>query len=251
MECFELIKVIDTMRLNKFMASAGVASRRKCDEIIEEGRVRVNAQIVKKLGIQVNPDKDLVSVDNKPVRLKNDCVYIMINKPTGVVTTVRDPYGRCTVLDILPKTPKRIYPIGRLDYNTSGLLLLTNDGDTAQKIIHPSFELNKVYLVTVRHKLNEQQISKLCKGVDIGGFVTSPAKVVYKSTQKGDYIYEVVIHEGKNRQIRRMFSAVGSNVVGLQRIAIGKLKLGSLPVGAFRELTQEEVNYILKLGEKD
>lgn len=238
------------MRLNKFMASAGVASRRKCDEIIEAGRVRVNAQVVKKLGVIIDPDRDLVTVDNKPIRLKNDFVYMMINKPTGVVTTVRDPYGRCTVIDLLPKSKKRIYPIGRLDYNSSGLLLLTNDGDTAQKVIHPSFNLDKVYLVTVKHKLNEHQISTLKKGVNIGDFFTSPAKVASKGAVDGDFVYEVIIHEGKNRQIRRMFAAVGSNVIGLKRVAIGKIKLGNLAVGECRNLTEEEVDYILKLGEK-
>ncbi len=236
------------MRLNKFMASAGVASRRHCDEIIETGRVRVNGQVVKKLGVQVDPEKDIVSVDNTPVRLKNNFVYIMLNKPTGVVTTVHDPLGRRTVLNILPKTKVRIFPIGRLDYNTSGLLLLTNDGDTAQRVIHPSFALDKVYLVTVNHKLNEHQITRLRNGVDIGDFVTSPAKVVQKVEGRGEYVYEVTIHEGKNRQIRRMFDAIGSNVIGLKRVAIGKLSLGNLPIGKSRELTKTEVEYILKLG---
>lgn len=238
------------MRLNKFMAAAGVASRRKCDEIIQSGRVRVNAQVVKKLGVTIDPDRDLVTIDNKPVRLKKDFVYIMINKPTGVVTTVRDPFGRCTVLDLLPQGKRRIYPIGRLDYNSSGLLLLTNDGDTAQKIIHPSYKLDKVYLVTVKHKLTEAQIETLRKGVDIGDCVTSPAKVAALGAQKGDFVYKVVIHEGKNRQIRRMLAAVGSNVIGLQRVAIGQLKLGNLKVGEYRNLTEAEVNYILGLGAK-
>lgn len=128
------------MRLNKFMATAGVDSRRKCDDIIQSGRVRVNAIVVRKLGTTIDPDRDLVSVDNHPVRLRGDFVYLMLNKPTGVVTTVRDPYGRPTVLKFLPKTKKRIWPVGRLDYNSSGLLLMTNDGDTAQRLIHPSFE---------------------------------------------------------------------------------------------------------------
>ncbi len=238
------------MRLNKFMSAAGVASRRKCDEIIESGRVRVNAQVVKKLGVQVDPEKDLVSVDNKPIRLRNDFVYIMLNKPTGVVTTVSDQFGRETVLDILPKTKQRIFPIGRLDYNTSGLLLFTNDGEIAQRVIHPRFAIDKVYLVTVAHRLNEQQITLLTNGVDIGGFVTSPAKVICKRSKNGGFVYEITIHEGKNRQIRKMFTAVGSGVIRLHRIAIGKIKLGALQVGCYRNLTQEEINYLLKLGDK-
>ena len=232
------------------MATAGVASRRKCDEIIAAGRVRVNAKVIKKLGTLVDPQKDLVSVDNKPIRLKNDFVYLMLNKPTGVVTTVRDPYGRPTVLKFVQNQKKRIWPVGRLDYNSSGLLLLTNDGDTAQKLIHPSFALDKVYMVSVQRKLNEAQIDALRRGVDIGGFVTSPAKVNFVHSANGCYVYRIIIHEGKNRQIRRMLDAVGSNVCALSRVAIGELQLGNLEPGKCRALTEDEVNYILSLGEK-
>lgn len=232
------------------MATAGVASRRHCDEIITQGRVRVNAKVVKKLGTIIDPNRDLVTVDDKPIRIKDNFVYLMLNKPTGVVTTVRDPYGRPTVLKFIKNQKARIWPVGRLDYNSSGLLLLTNDGDTAQKLIHPSFELDKVYMVTAEHKLNEAQLSALRKGVDIGGFVTSPAKVSLVDGKSRSCVYEVVIHEGKNRQIRRMFDAVGANVVALCRVAIGKIKLGDLPEGKCRNLTQDEVNYILKLGDK-
>ncbi len=239
------------MRLNKFMATAGVASRRKCDDIIASGRVRVNAKVVKKLGTVIDPQRDLVTVDNKPIRVKGDFIYIMLNKPTGVVTTVKDPYGRPTVIKFVEKlsNKKRVYPVGRLDYNSSGLLLFTNDGDTAQKLIHPSFALDKVYMVTTPVKLNEGQISALRKGVDIGGFVTSPAKVEYVREDRGMSVYKIIIHEGKNRQIRRMIEAVGSKVVALSRVAIGKITLGNLEVGKSRFLTEDEVSYILKLGE--
>ena len=232
------------MRLNKFMALAGIASRRNCDEIIKQGRVRVNARLVKKLGTQIDPNKDLVSVDNKPIRIKNEFVYYMLNKPLGVVTTVKDPLGRRTVLDCVPKTKKRIYPIGRLDYHTTGLILLTNDGNLAQKLIHPSFEFDKVYLATINGSLTDKQVQMLRDGVDIGECVTRPAVVEIEKQQIGQTTYKIIIHEGKNRQIRRMFEAVGSKVIQLKRIAIGEIKLGDLPIGHFRDLTDEEINYI-------
>ena len=232
------------MRLNKFMALAGIASRRNCDEIIKQGRVRVNARLVKKLGTQIDPNKDLVSVDNKPIRIKNEFVYYMLNKPLGVVTTVKDPLGRRTVLDCVPKTKKRIYPIGRLDYHTTGLILLTNDGNLAQKLIHPSFEFDKVYLATINGSLTDKQVQMLRDGVDIGDCVTRPAVVEIEKQQIGQTTYKIIIHEGKNRQIRRMFEAVGSKVIQLKRIAIGEIKLGDLPIGHFRDLTDEEINYI-------
>lgn len=235
------------MRLNKFMALAGVDSRRKCDEIIAKGRVRVNARVVKKMGTQVDVNKDLVTLDNKPIRIKGEYVYIMLNKPTGTVTTVKDPQGRRTVMDCLPKTKKRIYPVGRLDYNTSGLLLFTNDGDTAQKLIHPSFELEKTYLATIDGELTKAQVEALRNGVDIGGFVTSNAKVDLLHTKHGQSTYKVIIHEGKNRQIRRMFEAVDSKVVVLKRVQFGNLTLGDLPVGHSRDLTEDEIKYITSL----
>ena len=238
------------MRLNKFLATAGVDSRRKCDEIIVSGRVRVNAKVVKKLATQVDPERDIVSLDNKPIRLKNDFVYYMLNKPTGVVTTVKDQFGRPTVMSFFKNIKKRVYPVGRLDYNSSGLLLLTNDGDTAQRLLHPSFDMDKVYMVTIRQKLSNEQVSLLCKGVNIGDFVTSPAKVDFVKNTKDSFVYQVTIHEGKNRQVRRMFDAVGSRVYGLKRVAMGELLLGDLPEGKYRELTQKEVKYILSLGEK-
>ncbi len=235
------------MRLNKFMAMSGVDSRRKCDEIIASGRVRVNARVVKKLGTQVNPNRDIVTVDNKPIRIKGGFVYLMLNKPLGTVTTLRDPQHRRTVMDCLPRLNQRVYPVGRLDYNTSGLLLFTNDGDTAQKLIHPSFEIDKKYLVTISGALSDREISTLCSGVDIGGFVTSPATVTLHSTAHGQVTYEVVIHEGKNRQIRKMFDSINRPVIALKRIEFGKLFLGDLPVGHTRALTKDEIKYITSL----
>jgi len=235
------------MRLNKFMASAGVASRRKCDEIILAGRVKINARVSKKLGVQVDPSNDIVTVDDRPIRIRGPFVYLMMNKPTGVVTTVSDPQGRDTVMDYLPKTDKRIFPIGRLDYNTSGLLLMTNDGDISQKLMHPSFELSKVYEATVEDELSNEAVSKLRNGVDIGGFVTSPAGVKLLKKSKNEVTYMITIHEGKNRQVRRMFEVVDSKVIKLRRVALGALKLGDLAEGECRTLTEEEMEYLQSL----
>ncbi len=235
------------MRLNKFMALSGVDSRRKCDEIILSGRVRVNARVVKKLGTQVDEERDLVTLDNKPIRLKGEYVYLMLNKPVGTVTTVIDPQHRRTVMDCLPKLDKRVYPVGRLDYNTSGLLLFTNDGDTAQKLIHPKYEFEKTYLATINGTLSNESIEKLRNGVDIGDFVTSPARVILVNSAHNQSTFEITIHEGKNRQVRRMFESVGSEVQVLKRIAYGKLQLGDLPVGKTRTLTEDEIKYITSL----
>ncbi len=235
------------MRLNKYMASCGVASRRACDEIILEGRVRVNAVVVKKLGAQVDENKDIVAVDGKAIRIKGPFKYFMLNKPKGYITTVSDPQGRKTVMELLPDMEARLFPIGRLDYNTSGLLLFSNDGDLAQKLTHPSFEFGKTYIAVVEGDVNEPELEKLRKGIDIGGFVTSNAQASVLKKFDGLSEVKLTIHEGKNRQVRRMFEALNMKVKSLKRIAIGKLSLGSLPEGECRELTEEEVKYLKEM----
>lgn len=232
------------MRLNKFMASCGVASRRKCDEIILEGRVKINAKVVRKLGVQVDPAKDLVTIDDGAIRIKGEYEYYLLNKPTGYVTTVSDPQGRRTVMDLIPESSKRLYPIGRLDYNTSGLLLVTNDGELTQKLTHPSFELGKTYVAKVEGEIKSADVEKLKKGVDIGGFVTSPATVNVISANKQESKIKITIHEGKNRQVRKMFKAVGKRVTELERIAIGKISLSGLKSGECRSLTEKEIKYL-------
>jgi len=232
------------MRLNKFMATCGVASRRACDDIIESGRVRINAVVVKKMGIQVDPSSDIVAVDGKAIRMKGYFDYIMLYKPTGYITTASDPQGRRTVLDLLPKTDKRLFPIGRLDYNTSGLLLLTNDGDLAQKLTHPSFEFGKTYVAIVEGDINEPELVKLRTGVDIGGFITSNAQAIVLKKYDSQSEVQLTIHEGKNRQVRRMFEALNMKVKSLKRIAVGKLNLDGLKEGQHRTLTEKEVKYL-------
>ncbi len=235
------------MRLNKFMSSCGVASRRRCDEIISEGRVRVNAVVVKKMGIKINPETDIVAVDGRPIRLKGDLVYYMMNKPVGYITSVKDPQGRKTVMELLPAINKRVYPVGRLDYNTSGLLLFTNDGEITQKLMHPSFEFGKTYMVVIKGDITEQELQKLRDGVDIGDFVTSKAEVKKISNLNNQSSIQITIHEGKNRQVRRMFKAINKSIVELSRIALGKLTLKGLKVGEVRELSEEEINYLNSL----
>lgn len=228
------------MRINKFIASSGVASRRKADELIAQGKVKVNNQVLRELGYDVK-EGDKVSVDGKLIAISEKKVYIVLNKPTGYVTTVNDQQGRPTVMDLITDIEERIFPVGRLDYNTSGLLIFTNDGDFAQKVSHPVHELGKTYRAKVQGIVSREKIARLRRGVDIGGFVTSPAKVeIYKELPK-QTVVDITIHEGKNRQVRKMFKVIGNPVLELERIAIGEIKLGRLARGGYRNLTKKEI----------
>ena len=228
------------MRINKFIASSGVASRRKADELIAQGKVKVNNQVLRELGYDVK-EGDKVSVDGKLIAISEKKVYIVLNKPTGYVTTVNDQQGRPTVMDLITDIEERIFPVGRLDYNTSGLLIFTNDGDFAQKVSHPVHELGKTYRAKVQGIVSREKIARLRRGIDIGGFVTSPAKVeIYKELPK-QTVVDITIHEGKNRQVRKMFKAIGNPVLELERIAIGEIKLGRLARGGYRNLTKKEI----------
>ncbi len=232
------------MRLNKFMATCGVASRRKCDELILKGKIRVNAKVVKQLGVDIDPENDIIVFDGKPLRLPKQFSYIMLNKPNGYITSTNDPQNRKTVMSLLPKTGKRVFPVGRLDFNSSGLLLFTDDGDFSQKLMHPSFELGKTYLALVDGTVTPNHIKMLKNGVDIGGFTTSKAQAFLIRTANNQSLVKIIIHEGKNRQVRRMFEAIGFKVKSLKRIAIGKVVLGSLESGKWRNLTQDEIKYL-------
>lgn len=233
-------------RLQKFMASCGVASRRKCEEIILAGRVKVNGKVVSELGVKVDPSKDKVEYEGKVINKEENKVYIMLNKPEGYITSVKDEKGRKTILDIV-KVKERIYPVGRLDYDSSGLLILTNDGDMYNKIIHPRVEITKKYIVVVEGEFKERELKKFRSGVDIGGYITAPAEIKVLKFEDNKTTIEVGIHEGKNRQIRRMCSALNHNVLALKRVAVGNIKLGNLKRGEYRPLTKEELNYIREL----
>ncbi|AOR23515.1 pseudouridine synthase [Clostridium taeniosporum] len=233
-------------RLQKYMASCGVASRRKCEELILSGEVKVNGMIITELGTKVNPMKDKVEYKGNLITKEEKKVYIMLNKPEGYITSAKDEKGRKTVLDLV-KVNERIYPIGRLDYDSSGLILLTNDGDIYNKIIHPREELNKKYISVVKGEVSKKDINSFKNGIDIGGYVTAPANLKVLNYEGGKSTIEVCIHEGKNRQIRKMCAALNHVVISLNRVSIGNLKLKYLKKGEWRELSTEELNYIRNL----
>jgi len=231
------------MRINKYIAQAGIASRRKADELIAAGNVKINGAVLREPGYNVE-DGDVVEVNGRRIEAQEKKVYILLNKPLGYVTTVSDDKERMTVMDLVKDVDARIFPVGRLDYNTSGMLIMTNDGDFAYKLTHPKHELPKTYRARVAGVLSLEKVWKLRNGVDIGGFVTSKARVdVVKGLPKST-IVDITIHEGKNRQVRKMFKAVGNNVQELERIAIGDIHLGRLGEGHYRKLTREEVEYL-------
>jgi len=233
-------------RLQKYMASCGVASRRKCEEIILAGKVKVNGVLVNEVGTKVNPLKDVVEYEGKIISKEENKVYIMLNKPEGYISSVKDEKGRDTILDIV-KVKERVYPIGRLDYDSSGLLLLTNDGEIYNKIIHPSVEIVKKYIAVVTGEITENDIKKFEMGIDIGGYITAPAEIKIISYDKDISTIEIGIHEGKNRQIRKMCATINHEVLSLKRISMGQLKLGYLKRGEYRNLNKDEINYITNL----
>ena len=232
------------MRLNKFLASCGAASRRGADELIASGRVRVNSIVVTELGKMVETDNDTVTLDGKKVEPVSKMTYIMLYKPKGCITSLRDEKGRKTVYDYLDVEVPHLVPVGRLDYDTEGLLLLTNDGELVNRLAHPSGEVPKSYLVRAEGEFPEHILAKLRKGVEIDGVKTKRSKVKLLEQGEREAKLLVTITEGRNRQVRRMFEAVERNVVFLKRVAIGDLRLGGLARGAWRYLREEEVEYL-------
>lgn len=235
------------MRLQKYMAMCGVASRRKSEEIIQEGRVKVNNKIVTELGTIVDPKTDKVSVDGKIIKMESNKIYIMINKPIGYVSSLKDEKGRRTVTDLIEGVNERIYPVGRLDADTTGLLLLTNDGDLAYKLTHPRNNIDKKYIAIVDGIPNKSALDSLRKGVYIDGKKTSPAKVKIAKKYDEDSILDIIIHEGRNRQVKKMCEAVGHPVKKLKRVSIGEIEIGGLNVGYWRFLNDEELEYLKSL----
>ena len=231
------------MRLNKYIAQAGYCSRRKADELTEKGKVKINGAVCTQLGYDVQ-DGDRVEVEGHVIGAAEKHVYYALNKPAGYITTTNDEKNRPTAISLLTDVTVRVYPIGRLDYDSCGLLLFTNDGDFSNHIAHPRNAVYKTYLVRANRVLTQEEVWKLRKGVNIGGYMTKPAEVNVVSDRASAPIYEVKICEGRNRQVRRMFEAVGAKVFELQRTAIGDVKLGRLREGTYRRLTEKEIEYL-------
>ncbi|MCX7923293.1 MAG: rRNA pseudouridine synthase [Clostridia bacterium] len=234
---------MEEVRLQKFLAEAGVASRRKAEELISSGRVSVNGLVVTGMGLKVSP-KDRIEVDGKVITQEENKVYIMLNKPVGYVTTVKDQFSRPTVIDLAKDIKERVYPVGRLDYDTSGLILLTNDGEFAYRFTHPKHEVEKCYIAEVKGTPSQLDIENFETGLEIEDFTTAPAKLKVLNKERYSSQVEIIIHEGRNRQVRKMCEAIGHPVLKLKRIAIGKLKLDTLPEGKWRKLTYKELKLI-------
>ncbi len=234
------------MRLQKLLAHAGVASRRASEELIARGKVRVNGKVVRELGTVVSTD-DRIDVSGTPVRIELEPAYLLMHKPVNVVTTMRDPQGRRTVADLIPKGMPRVVPVGRLDYDTSGVLLLTNDGELANILTHPKFGVDKTYRAAIAGKLQPEEIKRLQSGVMLEEFKAAGAQIRVVTTRREESIVDITIHEGKNRQVRRMFEALGHPVRALARLRFGPLRLGDLPPGHARPLTEREVSRLRHL----
>lgn len=236
----------EKIRLNKFIASTGVASRRHADQLISEGSVRINGKTITELGTQVDPLRDTIVVNGKPLRPITDLVYVMFNKPPQVVTTMNDPEGRPSIKDYFDKARIRLFPVGRLDWHSEGLLLLTNDGEFAQKVSHPKNNVAKTYLVKLNGEPTEEQLNKLLRGISIiGGKARALAvrRMEKRGSDKYDWV-KIIIDEGRKHQVRQMFQKIGFDVKKLQRVAIGSLQIANLKKGQFRVLTQEDVKKI-------
>ena len=233
-------------RLQKVMAHAGVASRRKSEEIIAEGRVRVNGEIVTEMGFKVDPEADEIVVDGELISEEKKR-YLLLNKPEGYITTVSDPEGRPTVMDLIPDLKQRLYPAGRLDYDSSGLLIMTNDGDLTYKLTHPKKEVDKKYRVLVQGEMNEDDFNKFKNGMVIDGQKTAPAKISNVNYRGDKTEFDVIIHEGRNRQVRRMAKIAGFSVISLKRIAFAFLTLAGVKEGEFRYLSDQEITKLKKM----
>ena len=244
----------ERVRLNKLIAESGLASRRHADRMIEEGQVIVNGKKVFELGIKVNPHQDTILINSQPLKARPMKLYLVFNKPKGVLTTMEDPEGRPTIAEYLNQVPGRVFPVGRLDWDSEGLLLLTNDGEIAQKIMHPSSEVTKTYLVKLDGQPEKKHIDKLLRGVTIiGGKVAAKHVEKIKRAEGSEQYdwYKIVITEGKNRQIRQMFEKIGFDVMKLQRVAIGRLRLGNLQRGELAYLNEEAVSKIFQADSPD
>ena len=231
-------------RLQKVLAKAGVASRRRAEELIRQGKVRVDGKVVTEMGTKVDPETQNIECDGVALVSREEKVYILLNKPTGYLSTVDDPQGRPIVTDLLKNIAERVYPVGRLDLNTEGALLLTNDGELSQKILHPSHEVNKTYVAKVKGVPGRKKLDALSKGIELEGRKTWPASIKVLKTEAQSTVIQIIIHEGRKRQVRKMFEAIGHPVLALKRTAYGQLELGGLGPGKYRFLTPRDIKFI-------
>lgn len=234
----------ERVRLQKYMAMSGVASRRASEELIKAGKVEVNGKVVTEMGVIIVVGKDKVKVDGENIEPEKDNVYIVLNKPVGIITSVKDEKGRTVVTDLVKEVQERIYPVGRLDTDTSGLVLLTNDGQLAFKLTHPSRKVYKKYIAIVEGVPNKAALERMRNGVKLDGKMTAPAKVKMLKNFGEDSILEIQIYEGRNRQVKRVCEIVGHPVKKLKRISLGEIELGGLDLGNWRYLNDEEMDYI-------
>ncbi len=232
------------IRLNKFLSKAGLASRREADRMIEQGRIRVNGRVVSQLGYKIDDEKDKVEVDGGQLKKEESSVYLMLSKPRGYLVTLADPFQRPTIIKLLPRLKKRIYPVGRLDYDSEGLLLLTNDGELASRLTHPRYEVRKTYLIKVKGDAEPAKLGRLERGIFLDGKKTAPARIERLGRSSKSTLFRVEIHEGRKRELRNMFRAIGHEVVRLKRIGFGGLKLGKLKKGEWRFLTPREIEML-------
>ena len=239
----------DKIRLQKYLAECGVASRRKSEELIVAGKVKVNG-VTALIGDKVNPKHDKVTVSGKKVVSVKKNVYIMLNKPRGFITTMNDEHDRKCVAELVKDINTRVYPVGRLDRESEGLLIMTNDGEFTNALTHPSKHVSKTYKVTIRPTITKEQATEFRNGIEIDGRMTAPADLRVLETQENRTVIEVTIYEGRNRQIRKMFEALGIEVARLKRTKVGNLKLGMLKQGAYRHLTEDEVSSLYELAGK-
>lgn len=235
-------------RLQKVMAELGVASRRKCEELILQGKVMVNGQIVTELGTKVDKQSVIIHVEGIQITNKTEKIYVLLNKPVGYITSSHDQFNRPTVLDLVSQIDIRLYPVGRLDYDTEGLIILTNDGNLTYKITHPSHNITKTYTAQVKGRVHEEAIMIFNNGILIEEYKTAPAKLEILKYIDNDTLVNITIHEGRNRQVRKMCDAIGHKVLKLKRINIGSLELGSLKTGQWRFLNKEEIEYLYSIG---
>ena len=235
-------------RLHKILSRAGISSRRAAEKIILEGRVTVDGKIISELGAKADIEKNKICVDGKILTFDEEKIYLLLNKPKNFLCSVKDDKGRKTVLDLVPNISERIYPVGRLDFDSEGLIILTNDGELTNLLLHPKFKIEKTYRAKIFGELTDEKIKKLRAGIELDDGLTAPAKIFLISREKNFSVAEITIHEGRNRQIRRMFAATGCEVKKLRRIKFADLNLNGVEVGKFRRLTSKEIKNLYKLA---